>query len=135
MISLLISLTIVLNPQTKIKALKLKANEKVLEAGAFIRKKDFILLKNHVESGKCKKALEGCVSSCSDQIELIIEDCKQTPAPVIDESLIQAYEHELEKANMSTRKAKSKASFYFYTSLGIALMGLSSSLWIYTTMK
>ncbi len=136
MLKLFLVLTITLNPQTQIKALKLKAGEKVLEEGAFIKAKDFILLKNSVESGKCKSGLDACISACNEQIELILHQCKSLePLPIDNQILIKALKYELEEKNSALKNTKQKASFYLYTSVGLALFTVGSFVWMYTTHK
>ena len=134
MIKLFLILTIILNPDTKIKALKLKVDQPAPAQGAFLKAGDFILLKNHIESGKCKRGLDTCVLACNEQIDLIMDQCK-TLDPIPDNTLIKALEYELEEKDRQLKDSNLKADFYFYTSISLAIFSLGSAAWIYTTYK
>jgi len=127
---LFLSLSILLSPQVEVKALKLKTGDSVNYSGAFLKAEDFILLKNHIESGKPEAALKACVASCNEQVELILSECVISPPD--DSLIIEALQYELLETKTELKKTTSQAKAYFYFGLGGGVLGALAILWMYT---
>lgn len=129
----LILTTLTLGPDITVSGERIKAGQEAPIDGMLLSPASWILLRSYVDADRCSKAVDACSQGCEEQIELILAECRGREGPD-DDLVIAALQSELdtEREMRERLEAQNKTLKYLAVGAGIALIGMSTTVYITT---
>lgn len=130
---LLLSLT--LTDNLTIDAHKIQKGQPAPIEGALLSPSSWLLLRSQFgEVDRCKPALDKCVASCADQIEMILASCGAREKRPEDDLIIGALNIELTQARASLELAEKKRERWKWLAIGASSVALTmgGAVWLYS---
>jgi hypothetical protein len=113
---------------------KIEAGEKAPFKGMLLNPPSWILLKSHLDSDRCERAVDSCASSCEQEIRFILDSCAYKGAPEND-LLLDSLKFELKQEQEINIALEKKNDLFFILGVSTSLLAVvSTSVLIYTTL-